>query len=139
MSGTCNSFKVELLQAVHDFTATTGDTFKMALYASTASLSAVTTVYTTTDEVVGAGYTAGGIALTSVTPTLVGGVGIADFADANFGVVTLTYRYALIYNSSKANRAVAYFDLGSDRTLSGGNLTIQMPVPNATNAIIRVN
>lgn len=139
MSGTCNSFKVELLQAVHDFTVTTGDTFKMALYASTANLSAATTVYTTSDEVVGAGYTAGGIALTSVTPTLNGGVAVGDFADANFGVVTLTYRYALIYNSSKANRAVAYFDLGSDRTLSGGNLTIQMPVPNATNAIIRVN
>lgn len=139
MSGTCNSFKVELLQAVHDFTATTGDTFKMALYAPTASLSASTTVYTTSDEVVGAGYSAGGIALTSVTPTLVGGVGVGDFADANFGVVTLTYRYALIYNSTKANRAVAYFDVGSSRTLSGGNLTIQMPVPNATNAIIRVN
>ena len=138
MSGTCNSFKVELLRAVHDFTASTGDTFKMALYTDAATLSASTTEYTTVEEVSGAGYVAGGVALASVTPTLSAGVGVADFADAAFGTVTLTYRSALIYNSSKANRAVAFFDFGSSRTVSGGDLTIAMPVPNATNAIIRV-
>lgn len=138
MSGTCNSFKVELLQAVHDFTATTGDTFKMALYTDAATLSASTTVYSATNEASGAGYVAGGVALTSVTPTLSDEVAVADFADAAFGTVTLTYRYALIYNSTKANRAVAFFDFGSSRTVSGGDLTIAMPVPNATNAIIRV-
>lgn len=134
----CNSFKVELLQALHNFTAGTGDTFKMALYTEDATLSANTTAYTTAQEVVGTGYTAGGIALTSVTPVLDSGVGVGDFADADFGTASLTYRFALIYNSSKANRAVAVIDFGSSRTVSSGNLTVAMPVPNATNAIIRV-
>lgn len=135
----CDSFRVELLQAVHDFTATTGDTFKMALYGVTATLSTATTVYTTVGETSGAGYVAGGVALTNVTPVDVSGVAVADFNDANFGTVTLSYRYALIYNSSKANRAVAVVDFGSERTVSGGNLTIAMPPPTPTNAIIRVS
>lgn len=135
----CDSFKVELLQAVHDFTATTGDTFKMALYGTSAVLSSATTAYTTVGETAGPGYVAGGVALTSVTPVLTDGVAIADFANAAFGTVTLSYRFALIYNSSKANRAVAYIDFGSERTVSGGDLTIAMPPPTPTNAIIRVS
>lgn len=135
----CNSFKVELFRAIHDFTASTGDTFKVALYTSASTIGAATTVYTATNEAVGTGYTAGGAALTSVTPTLNGITAIVDFADVTISTVTLTYRKALIYNSTKANRAVAVFDFGSDRVISGGNLIIQMPVPDPSSAILRAN
>jgi hypothetical protein len=135
----CNSFKVELFRAIHDFTASTGDTFKVALYTSASTIGAATTVYTATDEAVGTGYTAGGAALTSVTPTLNGNTCVVDFADVTISTVTLTYRKALIYNSTKANRAVAVFDFGSDRVISGGNLIIQMPVPDPSSAILRAN
>jgi len=135
----CNSFKVELFRAIHDFTASTGDTFKIALYTSASTIGAATTVYTATNEAVGTGYTAGGAALASVTPTLSGITAIVDFADVTISTVTLTYRKALIYNSTKANRAVAAFDFGSDRVISGGNLIIQMPVPDPSSAILRAN
>ena len=133
----CNSFKVELFRAIHDFTASTGDTFKIALYTSASTISASTTVYTATDEASGTGYTAGGATLFSVTPTLNGTTAIVDFADVTISIVTLTYRKALIYNSTKANRAVAVFDFGSDRVISGGNLIITMPLPNPSSAILR--
>ena len=135
----CNSFKVELFKAIHDFTASTGDTFKIALYTSASTIGAATTVYTTTNEAVGTGYTAGGATLTSVTPSLDGNTVVMDFADVTISTVTLTYRRALIYNSTKANRAVAVFDFGSDRVISGGNLIIQMPIPDASSAILRAN
>lgn len=135
---TCNSFKVELLQAIHNFTTGTGDVFKMALYSPSAALSESLTAYTATNEVSGPGYVAGGVVITAVTPVLSGTTAIVDFSDAAFGAVTLTYRFALIYNSSKANRAVAVFDFGASRIVSGGNLTIVMPTPSATNAIVRV-
>jgi hypothetical protein len=133
----CNSFKVELFRAIHDFTASTGDTFKVALYTSASTIGAATTVYTATNEAVGTGYTAGGATLASVTPTLNGITAIVDFADVTISTVTLTYRKALIYNSTKANRAVAVFDFGSDRVISGGNLIIQMPLPDPSSAILR--
>ena len=135
----CNSFKVELFRAIHDFTASTGDTFKIALYTSASTIGAATTVYTATNEAVGTGYTAGGAALTSVTPTLNGNTCVVDFADVTISTVTLTYRKALIYNSTKANRAVAVFDFGSDRVISGGNLIIQMPLPDPSSAILRAS
>lgn len=135
----CNSFKVELFKAIHDFTTTTGDVFKIALYTSAAPLSASTTTYTSTNEASGSGYSPGGVALASVTPTLNGTFVIVDFADVTISTVTLTYRKALIYNSTKANRAVAAFDFGSDRVISGGNLIIQMPLPAAGTAILRAN
>lgn len=135
----CNSFKVELFRAIHDFTASTGDTFKVALYTSASTIGAATTVYTATNEAVGTGYTAGGATLTSVTPTLNGNTCVVDFADVTISTVTLTYRKALIYNSTKANRAVAVFDFGSDRVISGGNLILQMPVPDPSSAILRAN
>ena len=133
----CNSFKVEIFRAIHDFTTSTGDTFKVALYTSASTIGAATTVYTATNEAVGTGYTAGGATLTSVTPTLSGITAIVDFADVTISTVTLTYRKALIYNSTKANRAVAVFDFGSDRVISGGNLIIQMPTPDPSSAILR--
>lgn len=133
----CNSFKVELFKAIHDFTASTGDTFKVALYTSASTVGAATTTYTTTNEAVGTGYPAGGAVLASVTPTLDGITVVVDFADVTISTVTLTYRKALIYNSTKANRAVAVFDFGGDRVISGGNLIIQMPPPTASTAILR--
>jgi hypothetical protein len=135
----CNSFKVEIFRAIHDFTTSTGDTFKISRYTSASTIGAATTVYTATNEAVGTGYTAGGAVLTSVTPTLNGNTCVVDFADVTISTVTLTYRKALIYNSTKANRAVAVFDFGSDRVISGGNLIIQMPLPDPSSAILRAN
>jgi hypothetical protein len=135
----CNSFKVEVFRAIHDFTTGTGDTFKIALYTAASAIGDSTTTYSTTNEAVGTGYTAGGAALASVTPTLIGNTMVIDFADVTISTVTLTYRKALIYNSTKANRAVAVFDFGSDRVISGGNLIIQMPTPDASSAILRAN
>jgi hypothetical protein len=133
----CNSFKVEIFRGIHDFTAGTGDTFKIALYTSASSISENSTVYTTEGEAFGSGYTAGGVTLVSVTPTLVGNTAVVDFADVTISTATVTYRKAMLYNSTKANRAVAVFDFGSDRVISGGSLIITMPAPNATNAILR--
>lgn len=133
----CTSFKVECFKAIHDFTATTGDTFKIALYDSTASLGPDTTAYTTTGEVSGTGYSAGGITLTSVTPTSSGYTAICDFADATFSTVTLTARGALIYNSTKSNRAVAVLDFGIDRTKTAENFVVTFPSADSDNAIIR--
>jgi hypothetical protein len=135
----CISFKVELFKGIHDFTPSTGDTFKIALYTSAATLNAGTTNYTTTGEASGAGYTAGGAILTSVTPSLDGTTVVMDFADVTLGAVTLTYRQAMIYNATKSNRAVAVFDFGTDRVVNDGNLIIQMPPPSASNAILRAN
>ncbi len=136
----CTSFKVELLTATHNFTASTGDTFKLALYESTATLGASTTAYTTSGEVSSSGtnYTAGGNALTNVTPTSSGTTAFTDFSDLTFSTVTLTARGALIYNSSKSNKAVCVLDFGSDKSASSGNFTIVFPAADASNAIIRL-
>jgi hypothetical protein len=134
----CTSFKVELLTATHNFTASTGDVFKIALYTSSASLDATTTAYTTSNEVVGTGYTAGGNTLTNVTPTASGTTALTDFADTTWSTATITARGAMIYNSSKSNKAVCILDFGSDKTSTAGNFTIVFPVPDASNAIIRI-
>jgi hypothetical protein len=134
----CTSFKVELLTATHNFTASTGDVFKIALYTSSASLDATTTAYTTSNEVVGTGYTAGGNTLTNVTPTSSGTTALTDFADTTWSTATITARGAMIYNSSKSNKAVCILDFGSDKTSTAGNFTIVFPVPDASNAIIRI-
>lgn len=134
----CSSFKQELVTGTHNFTASTGDIFKIALYTSAATLGASTTAYTTTNEVVGTGYTAGGKNMVSVTPVLSGTTAICDFSDVTWSTVTLTARGALIYNSSKANRAVLVLDFGSDKTATAGDFTIIFPVADASNAIIRI-
>jgi hypothetical protein len=134
----CTSFKVELLTATHNFTASTGDVFKIALYTSSASLDATTTAYTTSNEVVGTGYTAGGNTLTNVTPSSSGTTALTDFADTTWSTATITARGAMIYNSSKSNKAVCILDFGSDKTSTAGNFTIVFPVPDASNAIIRI-
>jgi hypothetical protein len=135
----CTSFKVEILQGIHNFTASTGDVFKLALYTSSASLDAATTAYTSSNEVGNSGtYTAGGGALTNVTPTSSGTTAFLDFADISFTSATITARGALIYNSSKSNRAVAVLDFGSDKISTTGTFTVQFPTADASNAIVRI-
>ena len=134
----CTSFKQELLQGKHNFTASTGHTFKIALFTSSASLDASTTDYSTSNEVVGTGYSAGGNTLTNVTPTTSGTTAFVDFADTTWSSATITARGALIYNSSKSNKAIAVLDFGSDKTSTSEDFTIQFPVNDAANAIIRI-
>jgi hypothetical protein len=135
----CTSFKTELLQAVHNFTNGTGDTFKLALYTNSASFTAATTAYTATNEVVGTGYTAGGGTLTNVTPTSSGTTAFADFADLTFSTATITARGAMIYNDTAAgDPSVVILDFGSDKTSTAGDFTIVFPAADATNAIIRI-
>ena len=137
-SAICTSFKQELLVGTHNFTNTTGDTFKLALYTSSATLGASTTAFTTTNEVTGTNYTSGGNALTNVTPTTSGTTAIVDFADLTFGTATVTARGCLIYNDDQADKAVAAIDFGGDKTSTAGNFTIVFPSPTATGAIIRL-
>ena len=140
-SAICTSFKVELLKGVHDFTATTGDTFKIALYTSSATLGAGTTAFTTSNEITnssGTAYTSGGATLTSVTPTTDSTTAVCDFADVSFTSASFTANGALIYNSSESNAAVAAIAFGADKTVSSGTFTIQFPTAGATTAIIRL-
>lgn len=133
------SFKVQLLGGVQNFTSGTGDTFKMALYTSSATLDAATTVYTTSNEVVGTGYVAGGNTLTiSQSPTSGGTTAYISFANTSWSGASFTCRGALIYNTSKSNAAVAVFDFGSDKTVVAGTFTVQFPTADATNAVIRI-
>jgi hypothetical protein len=134
----CTSFKVELLQGVHNFTATTGDIFKIALYTSSATLDATTTAYSATNEVSGTGYTAGGNTLTNVTPTSSGTTAFTDFADTTWSNSTITARGALIYNSTDSNKAVCVLDFGTDKTSTSGSFTIVFPAATASDAIIRI-
>jgi len=139
----CTSFKQELLQAKHDFTASTGHTFKLALYDNNASFTASTTDYTATDEVAGTGYSAGGGTLTNVTPTTSGTTAFTDFDDLTFSSSTITARGALIYNTtagggSGTTESVVVLDFGSDKSSSAGDFTIIFPTADASNAIIRI-
>jgi hypothetical protein len=134
----CTSFKVELLQGVHNFTATTGDIFKIALYTSSATLDATTTAYSATNEVSGTGYTAGGNTLTNVTPTSSGTTAFTDFADTTWSNSTITARGALIYNSTDSDKAVCVLDFGTDKTSTSGSFTIVFPAATASDAIIRI-
>jgi hypothetical protein len=136
----CTSFKQELAQGVHNFSAVGGDAFKLALYTSAATLGATTTVYTSTGEASGTGYSAGGIALTNVGVSTSGVIAYLSFVSpAVFTGVTLTCRGALIYNSSKSNKAVCVLDFGDDISALGQNLNVTFPPVNLTSAIIRIN
>lgn len=143
------SFKQELLRGCHDFTLTTGDAFKLALYTSAAGVTfnAATTTYTTTTEVAASGsYAAGGGTLTNISPTSTGTTGFTDFADLTFTSATITARGALIYNTTPnttssaglTNPVVAVLDFGSDKTSTAGDFIIVFPTADATNAIIRI-
>tara|TARA_Y100000592_G_scaffold88053_1_gene143334 strand:- start:1334 stop:1771 length:438 start_codon:yes stop_codon:yes gene_type:complete len=140
-SAICTSFKQEILVGTHNFTATTGDTFKIALFTSSATLGAGTTAFSTTNEITntsGTAYTSGGATLTSVTPTTSGTTALCDFADVSFTSASFTANGALIYNSSQSNKAVAAIAFGSDKTVTSGTFTIQFPTADATDAIIRI-
>ena len=137
----CTSFKVELLKGVHNFTPSTGDTFRIALYTSSASLDATTTAYTTSNEVSGTGYTAGGatMTVTATFPKSDSTTAIVDFSDVTFSSSTITARGALIYNDSAAgDPAVAVLNFGTDKSSTNGDFTIQFPTGDASNAIIRI-
>jgi len=134
----CTSFKVELMKAVHNFTASTGSTFKIALYTNSASFTAATTAYTTSNEVVGTGYTAGGNTLTKITPVSSSTTAFADFDDTVWTTATITARGALIYNTTSGNPTVAVLDFGADKTSTAGDFTIIFPSATAADAIIRI-
>jgi len=134
------SFKVQILQGVHNFTASTGNTFKIALYNNSASFTAATTAYTTTNEVAASGsYTLGGGTLTKVTPTSSGTTALTDFADISFTTATITAFGAMIYNdTATGNPAVAILDFGGSKSSTAGTFTIVFPAATATGAIIRI-
>ncbi len=131
------SFKQELLTATHNFTNGT-HSYKLALFSNSATLDATTTAYTTSGEVTGSGYSAGGNTLTTVTPTTSGTTAFVDFADTSFSNATITARGALIYNSTQSNKAVAVIDFGSDKAASAGTFSVIFPTADANNAIIRI-
>jgi len=136
-----NSFKKELLEGTHKFQFSGGDTFKLALYSSTATLNSATTAYTTTNEVPASGqYTAGGGILVKPNPStsVASGVAMVTFANLSFTGVTITARGALIYNVSSANKAVAVLDFTSDKTATSGTFTIQFPAFTTSAAILRI-
>ena len=140
------SFKVEILDGIHAFgtsvirAATTADTFKIALFTSSATLDASTTVYSTSNEVPSTGnYTAGGNTLTvSQVPTSTGTTAFLDFADTTWSNATITANGALIYNSTQGNKAVAVLAFGGDKTSTAGDFTIIFPAANSSDAIIRI-
>ena len=135
----CTSFKKELMTATHNFTASSGNSFKLALYTSSASLSAATTAYSSTNEASGTNYTAGGAALTNVTPTTSGTTALTDFADLTFSNATVTANGALIYNdTASGDPAVVVLAFGADKTSTAGDFTIQFPAASASAAIIRI-
>ncbi len=139
----CTSFKDELLEGVHDFRASGGDIFKLALYTDSASFTAATTAYTATNEVGASGsYSAGGGTLTNISPAVSGTTAFTDFTDLTFTTATITARGALIYNTTPAhtytNPTCVVLDFGSDRTSTAGDFTIVFPTADASNAIIRI-
>jgi hypothetical protein len=134
----CNSFKKELLDGVHDFD-TGGDSFKLAMYTSQATINAATTSFTTGNEVSSSGYTSGGKALTSQQTSVASGVAIVDFANLSFTGVTLTARGALIYNDTDGDKAVCALDFGGDKTATAGTFTIQFPAFTTSAAILRIS
>jgi hypothetical protein len=135
-----NSFKGQLLTGTHNFTATTGNVFKLALYTSAATLNSTTTVYTSTNEVANTGqYVTGGGVLTNVSPVVSSGVAFIDFADISFTGVTLTAAGCLIYNTSATNAAVAVLDFSGDKTATSGTFTVQFPADTTAAAILRIS
>jgi hypothetical protein len=144
-SSMSTSFKVEVFNGIHAFgtsvirAATTPDVLKIALFTSAATLTAATTGYVSTNEVAaGGGYSTGGNTLTAAAPTSTGTTAFADFTDSTWGASTITARGAQIYNSSQSSKSIAVLDFGADKSSSGGNFTIQFPVADATNAILRI-
>lgn len=145
LQGATTSFKVELLQGIHNFGPTSPNTFKIALYTASANLGYATTVYTATNEVVGTGYSAGGNTLTISTSPTSGNntynipTAYISFANTSWAGASFTARAALIYNSTQANRSVAVLDFGSDKTVSNNTFLITFPTADANSAIVRIS
>jgi len=145
LQGATTSFKVELLQAVHNFGPTSPNTFKVALYTASADINASTTVYSTTNEVTGTGYTAGGNTLTISTSPTSGNnssnipTAYISFANTSWTSASFTARAALIYNSTQGNKSVAVLDFGADKTVSNDTFQIIFPTPDANSAIVRIS
>ena len=135
-AGLTNSFKEQLLLAVHDFSV---DTIKIALYTSAATLDASTTVYTTSNEVSGTAYTAGGVVLIGATVTLTGNTAYVSFSNPTWNGSSFTTRGALLYNFSKSNKSIGVLNFGLDQTTVNQQFQIQFPPNNADNALIRIN
>ena len=135
----CTSFKKELMEAKHNFLNSGGNTFKIALYTNSASFTAATTAYTTSNEVTGTGYTAAGNTLTRVDPTTSGTTAYTDFADTTWTSSTITARGALVFNdTASGDPSVIVLDFSSDKSSSAGDFTIAFPAADASNAIIRI-
>ena len=139
-SAVCNTFKTEALKAVHNFTASSGNTFNLALYTSSATLNKSTTAYTTSNEVAnGNGYTTKGIALTSVTPVLSTDTAVCDFANVSFTSASFTANGCLIFNdTASGDPSVCAIAFGGDKTVTSGTFTIEFPAADASNAILRI-
>jgi|TARA_R110002111_G_scaffold75577_2_gene119883 hypothetical protein len=136
-SAICTSFKQELLVGTHNFT-NGANSFKLALYTSSANLGAATTAFTTTGQASGTNYSSGGSALTNVTPFATGTTAVCDFNDLTFSNATITARGCLIYNDTQSDKAVCAVDFGGDKTSTAGDFTVVFPTPTATGAIIRL-
>ena len=135
----CTSFKVEILKAVHNFTLSTGNTFNIAMYTNSASFTAATTAYTSTNEVTGTAYVAKGNTLVNVTPVSTSTTAFTDFGDSTWSSSTITARGAMIFNdTATADPSVVILDFGSDKSSSSGDFTIVFPTGDATSAIIRI-
>ena len=140
-SAVCNSFKQEILVGTHNFTASSGNAFKLAMYTSSASLGAGTTAYASTNEITnasGSAYSAGGKTIVSVTPVLDGSTAVCDFADISFTSASFTANGCLIYNDTQSDKAVCVVAFGGDKTVSSGTFTIQFPAAAASTAIVRI-
>ena len=136
----CTSFKIALLDGEMDFSSDTSQTFKIALYTSSATLDATTTAYATTNEVSGTGYTAGGNTLSiAANPASSGTTAFLDLADTTWSSSSITARGALIYKSATGNPAIAVIDFGEDKQTSSADFVIQFPTADKANAIIRID
>ena len=132
------SFKKELLEGKHNFLASGGNSFKLALYTSSATMGAATTAFTTTNQAAGTNYTSGGNALTNINPSSSGTTAFTDFADLTFSTATITARGCMIYNDTNSDKSVATIDFGGDKTSTAGDFTIVFPAAAASTAIIRI-
>lgn len=135
----CSSFKQQLLEGIHNFAASGGDTFKLALYTSSANLDSSTTVYSATNETSGTGYTAGGATLTNTGTGLTGTTAFLDFDDYTWTSATISAAGALIYNASQSNKAVAVLSFGGTYSSTNGNFQVTFPAATSTTAVIILN
>lgn len=135
VQGWTDSFKKELLQGLHDFSS---DTFKLALFSDAADLHPGTTAYSTSGEIAGTGYDAGGAELTAIGPLVANGVAYVGFSTLTWEAATITARAGLIYNSTVGNRAIAVIDFGSDRISQSSDFSVKFPQTDSLGAIIRI-